>query len=110
MSVQGTGILAGVAQTGLQAQQLARKRAKRSSDRERAKQVLREIVELRLHGLGEDDDANESSSSIHTDAALPEHPRQGPPDSQSPPAYTDPSSPSGGQQLPPPPSQLDVEA
>ena len=119
MSVLGTGVIAGVAQTSLQAQQVARQRQKPVEDMERARQRINEILELRLHGMGEDDDAAPSSTALHTDAVLPDHQRPPfNPDMRGAPAEHGPVEPDAagaeayakadpGEQQPP---RLDVKA
>jgi hypothetical protein len=78
-TLSGTQIAAGVAQTALQAQQVARQRdreARRASDTRR----LPELIEARLRALEEGDQAD-SSTSGRIDEQLPSHqspPVQGP--------------------------------
>lgn len=75
MSVLGTGIAAAVAQTALQAQQVAHQRDQRSRETERSAHRLRQVFETRLKGL-EEDDAAEDTTRIHADADVPEHEHQ----------------------------------
>lgn len=75
MSVLGTGIAAAVAQTALQAQQVAHQRDQRSRETERSAHRLRQVFETRLKGL-EEDDAAEDTTRIHADADVPEREHQ----------------------------------
>lgn len=75
MSMMGTNLAAGVAQTTLQAQHVARQRDsrdRRAADTKR----LPEVIEARLRAL-EEGDAADSSTAPHIDQQLPEH--QAPP-------------------------------
>jgi len=72
MGVIGTGVAAGVAQTALQAQQVGRNRNKRAADAARAGQRLRELAEVRLRGI-EEQDVGDDATRIHIDNQVPEH-------------------------------------
>lgn len=71
MTQAGTGIAAGVAQTALQAQQVARRRdaasARASADAKR----LRELLQTHLQALEEGDEF-ESPAQLHIDGQMPE--------------------------------------
>ncbi|MFA9479908.1 hypothetical protein ACERK3_16615 [Phycisphaerales bacterium AB-hyl4] len=69
MGVLGTGAAAGVAQVGLQAQQVARQQAKQVADRAYVLQRHKEVRETRLKGL-EEDDAAEAETALHVDGVL----------------------------------------
>lgn len=73
--VPGTGVAAGVAQTTLQAQQLARQRDKLVRDAKRLAQDQLEIQRVRLEGL-EEIDAAEHASSVRIDNQVPQHERR----------------------------------
>lgn len=75
MSVIGTGTAAAVAQTALQAQQVARRRDREKTDSRGEVKRLRELVETHLRALEEGDEA-ETTAQLHIDGELPEH--QGP--------------------------------
>jgi len=82
----GTQIAAGVAQTALQAQQVARLRDRRERKAAETRRIP-EIIEAHLRAL-EEGDRSDSSTAPHIDQHLPEH--------QSPPqAELAPSSGSG---------------
>ncbi|MEX1016427.1 MAG: hypothetical protein WDZ31_06755 [Phycisphaeraceae bacterium] len=72
MGVLGTGVTAGVAQTGLQAQQLGRAQSRRAQDRAYVLQRQQEVRAKRLVGL-EEDDAAEAETTLHIEGDLPEH-------------------------------------
>jgi len=72
MGVIGTGVAAGVAQTALQAQQVSQRRNKRVADNTRVAQRMRELAEVRLRGL-EEQDAGDDPNRIHIDSQVPEH-------------------------------------
>ena len=72
MSVLGTGAAAGVAQTGLQAQQVARQRDKRSAQSDSAARHLQDLLELHLRVL-EEDDETKSVSQLRINGQLPKH-------------------------------------
>lgn len=75
MSVIGTGLAAAVAQTGLQAQQVAARRDKRENNRTRQAQRDTEVFQTRLLGL-EEHDGDEAATRLHVDNQQPdrEHP------------------------------------
>ena len=72
MGVIGTGVAAGVAQTALQAQQVSRQRNKRVTDNTRAAQRMRELAEVRLRGI-EEQDVGDDPNRIFIDSHIPEH-------------------------------------
>lgn len=71
MSILGTGVAAGVAQTTLQSQQVAQKRDKRTKDVARQRQRVEEVMEIQLKGL-EEDDAAEQQTQLHVDNQVTE--------------------------------------
>lgn len=75
MSVLGTGVAAGVAQTGLQAQQAARHRDGQAEPAARQLRRVRETIEAHTRGLDEADEA-----ALAGRPPMDEHmPEQGPP-------------------------------
>ncbi len=76
MSVIGTGTAAAVAQTALQAEQVARRRSRRSTESDADAQRLREMLEAHLRALEEGDEA-ETPAQLHVDGEMLDH--QGPP-------------------------------
>jgi hypothetical protein len=72
MSVLGTGIAGSVAQTSLQASQVARQRDKRARESSRQDQHVREVFESHIKGL-EESDADETSARLHVDSQLRDH-------------------------------------
>ncbi len=74
MGVLGTGVIAGVANSALQAQQLGRKRDKQARDAKRAAERLQEMQRIRVEGL-EEDDAAEDATRLHIDGQVPDHER-----------------------------------
>lgn len=70
--VSGTGVIAGVAQTALQAQQLARRRDKQVRDAKRLAQHQLEVQRMRVESL-EENDAAEDATRIRIDSHVPEH-------------------------------------
>ena len=72
MSVLGTGVAAGVAQTSLQAQQVARRRDKRARETEKQAQHVREVFEAHIKGL-EENDTDETTARLHVDSQLNDH-------------------------------------
>lgn len=72
MSVIGTGTAAAVAQTALQAQQVARRRDREKTDSAGDVKRLRELVEAHLRALEEGDEAR-TPAQLHIDGELPEH-------------------------------------
>lgn len=57
MSILGTGVAAGVAQTTLQAQQVARERDRRATQRVEEARRLKQIFEVQLRAIEEGEDA-----------------------------------------------------
>ena len=84
MSNIGTSVAAAVAQTALQAQQVARVRDKRRTQTDHAADRLRQETEERLSVLDEVD--NESPDQLTIDARLPHHeqPAEETPDERQP--------------------------
>jgi len=79
MSVLGTSVAAGVAQTGLQAQQVARRRDRANTSATADARRVRELLEQHMRALEEADEF-ESTDQLHIDGQLPEH--RGPLDQQ----------------------------
>ena len=99
MSVIGTGIAAGVANTANQAQQVARSRDKqRSADTDEARR-LREIFETRLRTLEE---GEQTPTQLRIDGEVPQHETGPQPTDQL--DLTDPSQPQDTPQDPLPPA------
>jgi len=73
MSVSGTGVAAGVAQTGLQAQQVARERDRRVADQREEARRLRERFEAALRAV-EEGDAAGLSTHLDVSDELPDPP------------------------------------
>ena len=105
MTQAGTGIAAAVAQTALQAQQVARRHdAATSRDSADAKR-LRELLQTHLQALEEGDEF-ESPAQLHVDGQMPEG---GHPESQSPlPQKHEPQTSSAPDAPPPPPRSADT--
>ena len=78
MSVIGTGTAAAVAQTALQAQQVARRRDRAKTDSAGDAKRIRETIEAHLQAL-EEGDETETPAQLHIGGELPEH--QTPPQS-----------------------------
>lgn len=93
MSVLGTGIASGVAQTAQTAQQVAGQRDRVSRQEGAAAQRLKEMVEARLHELEEIDDV----ADIRIDGQVPEHERH--PDHPDHPDYPDRDAPPDGDRV-----------
>lgn len=72
MSVLGTGVAAGVAQSALQAQQTARRRDRRQTQSEAEAERVRDLVEAHLRAV-EEGDQSESPAQLHIDGQVPEH-------------------------------------
>ncbi len=66
MSVLGTGVAAGVAQTGLQSQQVARQRDRRTRQTRDQGDRVREVFEAHIRGLQEDGD-DQSAARLEVD-------------------------------------------
>ena len=76
MSVIGTGTAAAVAQTALQAEQVARRRSRRTTESDADAQRLREMLEAHLRALEEGDEV-ETPAQLRVDGEMLDH--QGPP-------------------------------
>ena len=72
MSAIGTGVAAGVAQTALQSQQVARNRDRREAQNAADTARLQDLVEMHLRAL-EEGDETETPAQLHIDGQLPEH-------------------------------------
>lgn len=72
MSIQGTGVAAGVAQSALQAQQVGRTRDKTDTQAAANARRMREALEAHLQALEEGDEF-ESPAQLHVDENPPEH-------------------------------------
>ena len=72
MSVMGTGIAAGVAQTAHNAQQIARQQDKKARDDARASREVRDRYEHLIQDLEEGDDAN-TAARLAVDDQVPDH-------------------------------------
>lgn len=64
MSVLGTGVAAGVAQTGLQSQQVARQRDRRVRDTRDQADRVEQVFEAHIRGLQEDGDDNSAARLV----------------------------------------------
>lgn len=71
MSVLGTGVAAGVAQVGLQAQSVARQRDRTTGQNVRDTARMQELLEAHMRAL--DESEFESPAQLHVDGQLPEH-------------------------------------
>ena len=85
MSVIGTGTAAAVAQTALQAEQVARRRDRRTTESDADAKRLREMLEAHLRALEEGDEA-ETPAQLHIDGEMLDH--QGPPPQTETPQHT----------------------
>ena len=72
MSIQGTGVAAGVAQTALQAQQVGRARDKADTQATANARRMREALEAHMQALEEGDEF-ESPAQLHVDENPAEH-------------------------------------
>ena len=74
MSVIGTGVAAGVAQTGLQAKEVAKRKDRAETDSAKEARRMRETLEGHLRALEEGDrvDIN-SPTNVRIDEQIPEH-------------------------------------
>ena len=72
MSVLGTGVAAGVAQTAQQAQQVARQRDKQHTQTAADASRLQELLETHLRALDEGDESD-TPAQLRIDGQLPEH-------------------------------------
>ena len=77
MSVLGTGVAAGVAQTAQTAQQVVRQRDKRHTQTAADASRLQDLLETHLRALDEGDEA-QTPAQLHIDGQLPEHEGPGP--------------------------------
>lgn len=75
MSVMGTGVAAGVAQSAHNAQQVARQEDKRRSDANRASREVRDRYEHLLQDLEEGEDAG-TVARLTIDDQVPQHEQQ----------------------------------
>lgn len=75
MSVIGTGVAAGVAQSQHQAQQVNRRQQRDKTDAARELRRIRERLDIHLQALDESDEAADLSQ-LRIDAQVPEHQRQ----------------------------------
>jgi len=71
MSVVGTGVAAGVAQTSLQAQQVSRRRDKDHAQRTSNSGKMREVFEAHLRALEEGDEID-SGDRLYIDGEVPQ--------------------------------------
>jgi len=74
MSVIGTGIAAGVAQTAQQAQQVSRQRDKKQAEDNQASERTREVFERQLRALEEDDGSESAQLQVQPDLHDRDHP------------------------------------
>jgi len=81
MSVIGTGTAAAVAQTALQAEQVSRRRNRRTTESDADARRLREMLEAHLRALEEGDEA-QTPAQLHIDGELPDH-QQPPPQAET---------------------------
>lgn len=72
MSVQGTGVAAGVAQTAQLAQQVAQRRDKEHTQRASDASRLQDLLETHLRAL-EEGDESDAPAQMRIDGQLPEH-------------------------------------
>ncbi len=79
MSVLGTGVAAGVAQTAATAQQVARQRDSERNEAARKAKRTRELFETHLQALDEGDESD-SPAQVRIDGQLPDHPAPPPRD------------------------------
>jgi hypothetical protein len=104
MSIMGTGVAAGVAQTALTAQQVARQRDKRARENARPGQRVRDIYETHLKVLEEHDEGEATPRLVVDDQMQDRHAEQ-PLD----PVERRERKP-GGDEAPPQGPRLDVKA
>ncbi len=74
MSVMGTGIAAGVAQTAQQAQQVSRRRDKKHTEDTQTAERTREIFERQLRSLEEDDGSESTQVKVQSELHDRDHP------------------------------------
>jgi len=87
MSILGTSIAAGVAQTALQAQQVARGQDRQSARIRDEGRRVREMFEAHLRSL-EEGDEDETVDRVQIDGQLPEHVSSANPDRRRQPSHT----------------------
>ena len=75
MSVQGTSVAAGIAQTVQNAQQVARQRDQQEAEHNTDGRIMRDLFDSHLLGF-EDSAREESAAHLHVDAELPQHQSQ----------------------------------
>jgi hypothetical protein len=75
MSVLGTSLAAGVAQTVQNAQQVARQRDQQDAEHSTDGRVMRDLFDSHLQGF-EDSAHEESAAHLHVDGQMPEHQSQ----------------------------------
>ncbi|WP_432798005.1 hypothetical protein [Poriferisphaera sp. WC338] len=73
MSVMGTGVAAGVAQTALQGQQQAKKRDKKVREQDQTAKHVRDVFEAHIKGLEENEADENTSARLHVDSQLRDH-------------------------------------
>ncbi|MEE9211215.1 MAG: hypothetical protein V3U29_01010 [Phycisphaeraceae bacterium] len=99
MSVIGTGVAAGVANTSLQAQQVARDRDKERSETAKDARRVREMFETQLRALEE---GEETPTQLRIDGHVPQH--------ESPKETPNPPDTTAAQPAPEPPTAALPEA
>jgi hypothetical protein len=72
MSVQGTSVAAGVAQTVQNAQQAARQHDQQEAEHSADGRVMRDLFDSYLQGF-EDSNRQESAANLHVDADVSQH-------------------------------------
>ena len=73
MSVLGTGVAAGIAQTALQAQQAARQHDKQDTQTGSESRAVRDLFETFLDGF-EDSSRDDSATHVHVDGEVSQQP------------------------------------
>ncbi len=76
MSIIGTGVAAGVAQSQHQAQQVSRKQNKDKDGAADEARRVKDIVEAHLQALDEGDDTDANTAQVRIDNHVPEHQKQ----------------------------------
>jgi len=108
MSFLGTGAAAGVAQTALQAQQVAQQRDKRNAQKTADADHMDDLLELHFRAL-EEGDEDQNISKLRIDEQLPDRPtgeleqmpqKPGKPDDAEP-LISDPTCPAPPHATPP---------
>jgi|GEM_PF-4574913 len=74
MSVIGTGVAAGVAQSVHQAQQVASKKDKKETDKQNQDERVQDLFESHLQTLEDADEAT-TPAQLRIDAEVPDHPQ-----------------------------------